>query len=144
MNMTPADIPDSIEGLRALVLLQHAEAVEHKLALASRDGEISQLHEYIRLLKSQRFGPRSERSVPDQLGLFNEAETLCHGEESDAEDAKENSIEVPAHTRCKGGGRRPFPDFIPREEIFYDLPEDQKLCTNDPVHILTRIGEERL
>ena len=71
MNTTPADLPDSIEELRTLVLLQHEK---HEVEISERNEEIAELREYIRLLKSQRFGPRSERAVPDQMGLFNEAE----------------------------------------------------------------------
>lgn len=153
MMKAPADIPDSIAELRALLFLQREEMADqntkHEQALTSRDGEISRLREYIRLLKSQRFGHRSERSVPDQLGLFNEAEMLCDDGESDEsaegeQVVEDDSIEVPAHTRRKRGGRRPFPDFIPREEIIHDLTDEQKICANDPSHTLTRIGEEKL
>jgi transposase len=108
--------------------------------------EVSQLREYIRLLKSQRFGPSSERTVPGQLGLFNEAEAL-RDEQSDEEEPSEKdeaSIEIPAHTRGKRGGRRPLPEFLPREEILHDLPEDQKVCANDPSHTLHEIGREKL
>ncbi len=137
MIPAPADLPDSIEELRALVRLQQQT---HGVEISERDEEISQLREYIRLLRSQRFGPRSERSVPDQMGLFNEAETLCE----DAPDTEEDSIEVPAHTRRKRGGRRPLPAFLPREEILHDLAEDQKVCGNDPSHSLVAIGSEKL
>ena len=144
MITTPAELPDSIEELRALVLRQqekrHEKQQEHETEISERDDEISQLREYIRLLRSQRFGPRSERTVPDQMGLFNEAETLCE----DALDAEEASIEVPAHARRKRGGRRPLPDFLPREEILHDLAEDQKVCGNDPNHPLVAMGSEKL
>jgi len=137
MATTPADLPDSIGALRALVLLQQEQ---HEVEISDRDEEIIQLREYIRLLRSQRFGPSSERTVPDQMGLFNEAETLCDG----ASGAEEASIEVPAHARRKRGGRRPLPAFLPREEILHDLPEDQKVCRNDPSHSLAEIGQEKL
>ncbi len=137
---TPAELPDSLEELRALVLRQHEKQQEHETEISERDEEITQLREYIRLLRSQRFGPRSERTVPDQMGLFNEAETLCE----DAPDAEEASIDVPAHARRKRGGRRPLPDFLPREEIVHDLAEDQKVCGNDPNHPLVAIGSEKL
>ncbi len=55
-------LPDDIERLKSLVF--------------ERDLEIQQLREYVRLLKSQRFGAASERVHRDQLGLFNEAEQL--------------------------------------------------------------------
>jgi transposase/uncharacterized coiled-coil protein SlyX len=166
MKTTPADLPDSIEDLRALIFLQAEEHEEEKQqlelkvaeqehAIAEQEQtvseyseEISQLREYIRLLKSQRFGPSSERSVFEQMGLFNEAEAAADegsdGETGAQAEGDEPSIEVPAHTRRKRGGRRPLPTFIPREEIVHDVPEEEKICRNDPGHQLARIGEEKL
>jgi len=138
MAKTPAEFPETIEELRALVLLQQED---HEVELSERNDEISQLREYIRLLKSQRFGSSSERSPSSQLGLFNEAEILCD-EDDESEDA--SSIEVPAHTRHKRGGRRPLPAFLPREEILHDLSEEEKICCNDAGHRLTQIGIDRL
>lgn len=160
MKTTPADLPDTIEELRALVLAQrvdlddqaakHEELVaqdtaKHEQTLSEYSNEISHLREYIRLLKSQRFGPSSERTVSDQPGLFNEAEALCDSESGDEDEASEEepSVEIPGHTRRKRGGRRPLPDFLPRVEILHDLPEDQKVCANDPNHTLVMIGEEK-
>jgi transposase len=137
MIPTPVDLPDSIEDLRALVLRQQEQ---HETEISERDEEITQLREYIRLLKSQRFGPSSERTAPDQMGLFNEAETLCE----EASSAEEACIEVPAHARRKRGGRRPLPAYLPREEILHDLTEEQKICGNDPSHRLVRIGQDQL
>ncbi len=147
MTTTPAELPDTIEELRALVLLQHAKQEQHEIVISERDfeisehkEEISQLREYIRLLRSQRFGPTSERSVADQLGLFNEAETLC-----DAESAEEEDVTpIPAHVRRKRGGRRPLPAFLPREQIVHDLSDEEKVCGNDPIHALSMIGEDKL
>ena len=142
MAMTPANLPDSVEDLRALVLSQ---AAKHEQTISEYTEEINQLREYIRLLKSQRFGPKSERTAPDQMGLFNEAEALCDGEDDAASGSSaEACIEVPAHTRRKRGGRRPLPDFLPREEILHDLPEDQKVCDHDEHHPLVEIGREKL
>ncbi len=140
MPTTPASLPDTVEGLRALVLLQQED---HQVELSERNEEISQLREYIRLLKSQRFGSSSERSPSSQLGLFNEAESI-HDEDGEPETEDESSIEVPTHTRRKRGGRRPLPSFLPREEILHDLSEEEKICCNDAGHRLTQIGIDRL
>jgi transposase len=173
MRTPPADLPDSIEDLRALVLLQaekhdeekqqcerkvseqeqaiakqEQEIVKQEQTVSAYSEEISQLREYIRLLKSQRFGSKSERSTPDQMGLFNEAEVIADGGadgESDVQaESDEPGIEVPAHTRRKRGGRKPLPDFLPREEVLHDVPEEEKVCSNDAGHALVRIGEEKL
>jgi transposase len=150
---TSADLPDSIEELRALVLLQaekHEEEKrrlesQHEQAITEYSEEISQLREYIRLLKSQRFGPSSERSVSSQLGLFNEAE-VTFDEADDENEARDEDacVDVPAHKRRKRGGRSPLPAFLPREEVVHDLPEDEKVCQGHPGHTLARIGEEKL
>ena len=44
MISTPADLPDSIEELRALVLRQQEK---HKTEISERNDEITQLREYI-------------------------------------------------------------------------------------------------
>ena len=96
--------------------------------LAERDSEIAQLREYIRLLKSQRFGATSERAHRDQLGLFNEAEALAASGSEALEE--EPGVPVAAHTRTPRG-RRPLPAWMPREEILHDLPEAEKVCPHD-------------
>jgi transposase len=109
-----AALPQDIETLRAM--------------LVERDTEIAQLREYIRLLKSQRFGASSERTHRDQLGLFNEAEAIAAG--GVQAQAEEPEVSVAAHTR-KRRGRRPLPAWMPREEILHDLPEEEKICPHD-------------
>lgn len=144
---TPAEFPDSIEELRALLLLKQAEHVEEKARLqhefeetvAEYKAENERLAEYVRLLKHQRFGPSSERSAtPDQPGLFNEAEVLVDAAPAD----EEQGVDVPAHRRRRGG-RKPLPDSLPRVEVLRDLDGAEKVCPNDPRHVLQRLGEER-
>ncbi len=122
-------LPDDVEGLRSLLL-------ERDAAIEQRDLEIQQLREYVRLLKSQRFGAASERVHRDQLGLFNEAEQLV---ESEGPPAPE--LTAASHTRTPRG-RRPLPAWMPREEILHDLPEEQKICPHDGA-ALVEIGRER-
>jgi transposase len=114
-----AALPQDVEVLRAMI--------------AERDTEIAQLREYIRLLKSQRFGASSERSHRDQLGLFNEAEAIVAGGPDAEEDEAE--VSVAAHTRAKRG-RRPLPAWMPREEILHDLPEEEKVCPEDGTRLV--------
>jgi transposase len=132
-----AQLPSDVASLRALVQERDATIEARNAALEERDTEIQQLREYIRLLRSQRFGASSERSHRDQLGLFNEAEQLC---ESSVEDWEEPTVTVPAHTRAKGG-RRPLPAWMERVEILHDLPETEKICANDGT-ALVEIGQE--
>jgi transposase len=124
-----AALPQEVEGLRAMV--------------AERDIEIAQLREYIRLLKSQRFGSSSERAHRDQLGLFNEAEAIVAGEAEADETAP--AVAVAAHSRAKRG-RRPLPAWMPREEILHDLPEAERVCCHDgtPLVEIARETSEQL
>ena len=121
-------LPDDVESLKTLI-------VEREAAIRERDLEIQQLREYVRLLKSQRFGASSERIHRDQLGLFNEAEQIV-----DDDVQEEALIEVPSHTRAKGGRRR-LPGWMPRVEILHDLPDEEKICARDG-HALVEIGRE--
>ena len=124
-------LPDSVEALRALVLRRNAE-------LEERDAEIAQLREYVRLLRHQRFGRKSEKVSPDQLSIFNEAER--EGAEAASREEEGDEIQVPAHTRRKGG-RRPLPESLPCIEVVHDLPDAEKVCARDGAR-LVEIGRE--
>ncbi len=149
-STTPATLPETVEGLRALVFLQQSEvetrAAQNQALIKTLDeykAENNRLAEYVRLLKSKRFGNSSERShVASQLGLFNEAEVLAGEESEDENDGEdvEDEIEVPTHTRRRGK-RKPLPEALPRTEIVHDLAAHEKVCPNDPSHALVRIGE---
>ena len=110
-------------------LLQHRDQL-----IETRDTRIRQLEELIRLFQQRQFGPSSEKLSPDQLGLFNEAEEQV--EEPDPVGA-----EVRSHMR-RSRGRPALPEDLPREEIVYDLSEDEKLCPYDGA-ALKLIGDER-
>ena len=88
--LTTASLPDDIEALRSLVRerdaaigVRDATIVQRESTIDEYAREIEQLREYVRLLRSQRFGASSERIHHDQLGLFNEAEQIL--DEADGE-----------------------------------------------------------
>jgi len=132
------DISFSVEALRQRVLEQEAALENQQATIDEQAQRISLLEEWNRLLKSQRFGSRSEKMAGEQGRLFNEAE-LEASTEGASDDVEE--IDVPGHKRRKGG-RRPLPDFLPVEEHLHDLPEDEKVCGNDPLHALVEISRE--
>ncbi|WP_348525023.1 transposase, partial [Marinibactrum halimedae] len=86
------------------------------------------MSEQIQHLLRQRFAPSSEKTPPNQLGLFNEVEAI------EAEDneltPEETTTEVKSHTRTRKP-RVSIPDNLPREDIIYDLPEQKKTCPHD-------------
>jgi len=57
-----------------------------------------------------------------QAHLFNDAETI----ESEYSGDGKNEVVVGQHTR-RGGGRKPLPDSLPREEVIHDLSEEEKV-----------------
>jgi len=126
-------LPEDLDSLRTLAVRQHQE-------LEAQAEQIRWLEEYVRLLKHQRFGRRSEKSSDEQLRMFNEAEAALDAEAKAPEEEASPGIEVAAHTR-RPHGRKPLPTWIPRCEVLHDLPEEQKRCAADGV-ALERIGEE--
>jgi transposase len=146
MGREGVELPDSIEDLRSLVLSQQSLLEEqtsaldaNRSALEESQERIETLEEFIRLLRHQRFGRKSEKAPVDQLGLFNEAEASTQAAE--AEEGEEDEIDVPAHKRRKGG-RRPLSDLLPRVEVLHDLSDAEKVCPHDASHTLQEIGEE--
>ena len=73
--------------------------------------EVDVLREQVRLLTRKRFGASSEKSSPDQYGLFDEAEQDLP-EDTDAIESAEEEITVPAHQRKKAG-RKPLLAPVP-------------------------------
>ena len=132
------DIPNEVAELRALVaeqaqqIAQQAQLIDDQLALNKL------LQEELRLLRANKFGPRSEAMPTGQGQLFNEAEFLA--DEGTTEAAEEDTIEIPAHRR-KRGGRKPLPENLPRQEVIHDLPDDEKICPHDQTP-LKHIGDE--
>jgi transposase len=118
------------EGLKAKL-----DKEERRVALYEE--ETSRLHEIIRKLKREAFGPRGERwETKEQILLFNEAE------ESAAKKLAppvEGEVQVPAHTR-KRGKRQPLPKDLPREVVVVDIPEAEKTAPNGSA--LRVIGKE--
>ena len=116
MSSVPSELPEDVDALKALVQ-------DQAQALAERDTRIESLNEHIRILLARRFGASSERVDDTQLGLFNEAEV-------EAREAEADVVEVPRHTRRRGGRER-LPAHLPREEIVYELPEAERVCPHD-------------
>jgi len=97
--------------------------------LDQKDTLISNLVAQIIDLKKYRFSSSSEKN-PDQLPLFNEAESLT--------DTK------PKVKKTKGkkkvGTRKPLPQSLEREEQVHDLDDEHKVCKNDGTK-LKHIGD---
>lgn len=103
--------------------------------LQVKDQRIEQLESLLIQARQQHFGTSSEKLSPDQIALFNEPEI-----NDDASEEAE-SVTVPSHTRKKRQKRTSIPEDIPREDIIYDLSDEDKICPHDGA-TLKEIGEE--
>ena len=129
---TAADLQQEVVQLKAQ-LEQKSERLQQ------RESYIRQLEEYLKQLRQKPFTPSSEKTSPDQFGLFNEAEDTEQNAETESADASE-TVTIEAHQRR----RRPrvsLPDHLPREERIHDLPEAEKVCPHDGT-ALKAIGSE--
>ncbi len=137
--MARLELPSSVDALQEIVLQQHCDLAAKQSTIEQQAERLAFLEEWNRLLRSQRFGARSEKIPPEQGRLFNEAE--LEAPKDDNSGPIEAEIEVPAYTRRKRG-RRPLPDFLPVEEHLHDLPEAEKVCGTDASHRLVEISRE--
>lgn len=126
------------------------DAAEHIVELRDRlaklEADLEYSNEKIRLFQRHLFlSSQSEKkpalAVPEQEGLFNEAEGVGAVEEGTEQD---ELIEVPAHTRTKNRGkpkRKPLPENLPRRVTTIELPEHERVCSQDGVPMI-EIGSE--
>ncbi len=131
MKTTSTDSPISHVRLQEIILDLGEENRKRKL-------ENEYLKEQINLLTAQLYGRKSEK-----LGLADQIEGqlsfLEVQDETPEVEAKEETVQVPAHSRKKSG-RKPLPENLPRTEVIHDIEDAEKEC-GCGAH-LSRIGEE--
>jgi transposase len=120
----------SKEELLALLL-------EKDFLLTEKDSQINSLTELVRIYRYRQFGNKSEKTSPDQLSIFNEADLP---KKPDTIIKADEEIHIGRYTRTKSKGRKPLPENLPREQRIYDLTESEKICACGQV--LTHIKDE--
>jgi transposase len=127
MKPLPEILPDDTVTLHKMVQDYHVtvEQLQEKL---------SWYEEQFRLFQHRRFGASSEQH-PEQMELFNEAESILDALPSDTGES-----EVTDTSRHKKPGRKPLSKNIPREIIRYELPEAERVCACG--HVLHEAGAE--
>ena len=120
---------EEVTALHAQVRHYESELTEHDAVIAQRDAMIEHLQEQVRLLVARCFAPSSEKIPEGQLGLFNEAEATAAEESESAP-----GTEVGAHRRGTPK-RAPIPQALPRIDIEYRLPEDERTCPHHGVEL---------
>ncbi len=133
-----SSLPNDVTQLKELILdLQEKQKQQESV--------IHTLWEEVALLKRLKYVRTSEKWTPEdkqQMVLFNEAEetaTTIEGPESSPEQE-----EIKTYPRRKAG-RKPLPADIPREEIIYELPAEERACPccgNDRLEIGREESEE--
>ncbi len=79
-------------------------------------------YEQYRLSQHRRFGAKSERTeLPEQLGLFNEAEAL-------ADQEPEAETVGPYRRKKRAEKRKEFYEGLDTEQVIHELPEDERIC----------------
>ena len=134
---------DDVDALKSLVVEQVArneqlstQVVDVEQRNDALSAKVVILQEQLNVALAKRFASRSEQLSPDQIGLFDAAETSAdeEGEVADAE-----TVEVPSHQR-QAGGRQPLPNGLARIDVVHELPAAERVCPHDG-GVLVEIGE---
>src|SRR6195256_392795 len=148
MAATREDLPENIDALKAVLLVERARAVrvEAELAVAKAkasddDALIAHQRLQIEKLTRQLYGQHSERTarLPDQMELaFEELESSASEDEIAAARAAAKTTNVVAFTR-KRPARQPFPAHLPRERVVEPSPTVCLCCGSAR---LRKLGED--
>lgn len=156
-----SSLPTSVEALQQMVLRMQQEVataqqeaaqqkhvnVELSATVKSQTERLAKNERTIRELIAALKGKTRERVDPDQLLLFEIGELEALIEEAAAEsDDKEPAAESAPQKKKRGHGRRIIPDNLPREEVVYELPEDERRCPHDgrPMSVIRYETSEQL
>ena len=110
----------SFENLIA-ALTEKDQVIEQKsLVISEQQKRIAELEAYLRLEKSRRYGPSSEKH-PGQGELFNEAEQIADEADAGTPPPSEKTV------KKSKAGRKGLSDKLPREQIYLNLTEEEKV-----------------
>lgn len=114
--------------------------------IARQDVKIVKLEEQVKLLQYLHFGTKSEKLTNEDARnglLFNEAEDTAFRQNDPVQmEQAKKTIEIGPQTRTvkEKVGRTSIDESIPREEVVYDLTDEEKVC--DCGNDLKCIGED--
>ena len=130
MDIDINDLPNDVEGLKALVvqLLGVLQSMQAKIETLTEEvtywkDKHDRVLEQFKLSQQRQFG-RSSEVYPDQGLLFETALDL-----EEMPEAQTNaSVTISSYER-RHPVRKPLPSHYPREQIIYDLSDEEKQCT---------------
>jgi transposase len=143
MDTEPADLPDDIAALKALVLAGRSELRTARALNSGMEAMIAHLKLEIAKLKREKYGQSAERAkLLDQLELQLEeleataTEDECAAEAAAAAAGQDTSV-VRSFSRKKPF-RAPLPAHLPRERVVLPGPSECPCCRGK----LVKIGED--
>src|ERR1017187_7064194 len=148
MDAARDSLPDDIDALKAVLMVERAKGLEVTAELAVARAKASEdvaliAQQKLRIAKLERqvYGQRSEGSARliEQLALtFEELEASATEDELAAEKAVARTTTVAGFTR-KRPERNAFPDHLPRERVVIDPPTACECCGGNR---LRKLGED--
>lgn len=100
-------------------------------SIAKKDAVIASLKEKLKAAQDRQFGVKSEKSA--RLTKKEKEEEKSPEDrlfdEAASDDAVEETQDDSSSKHKASGGRRPLPSSLPQEEVTYDLPESEKVCS---------------
>ncbi len=115
MAIALEQLPDDIDALKSRV----ADEVARNQQLQCK---VNLLQEQLNLALARRYAASSEKLSPEQVSLFDEAESDA-GQAEQVPD--EEVVTIAEHSRKKRG-RKPLPAALPRVEVIHELTEDAR------------------
>jgi transposase len=144
MALDPAQLPDDIASLKAMLIEENRRATEAEARASDLDAEIENLKLQIAKLRHARFGNSSERTsvLMDQLELQLGELMERRAQETAAAEiaALQGSASQTAAPRQRRStpARRPLPDHLPRERVVLPSPQACPCCGGR----LRKLGED--
>ena len=115
MHSAADRLPNNIDTLKSLLIQQAAEvgSLTDKNKQLSTENQryktqVLSLQEQLNLALARRYAASSEKVSPDQIWLFDEAETE---QTAEADPAEADTVTIAAHTRQKTG-RKPLQNTL--------------------------------
>ena len=119
LHKLPCDLRPPIEEE-----LQRLEKENHRLALENKC-----LHERVRLMMIEKYGPKSEQLTDAQLQLLESEPGVCSAEvETEAQRSEEEKAQAAKLQRQSHPGRNGFPAHLPRVEKIVPCTAEQCQC----------------
>jgi transposase len=149
-----ASLPEDAGALRQLVQQLNASltAASQTITLqqqqmADQDVAIAKLNHELALLKRYLFQPRRERFVDDprQQKLFEVSEELQDEPAAEDDELTEDETGTTEKKQRRGHGRRPLPQFLPRQRVEHTVPEAElgcPCCGQQRVKISEEVSEQ--